>query len=152
MFRIRRGKRTDLAALEALCRPGASAPRSGKDVARHWRRLADDPGLDFYVAQDDDGLHGVVLLSYVRRLRDRGWHAFVDIALEDAAPTSVGNALIEFAKRRARTRACDAVLWLPDLEVRTPPEVAALLADNGFCRRGACWVCPIEAGSSGAEA
>lgn len=152
MFRIRRGKRTDLAALEALCRPGASAPRFGKDVARHWRRLADDPGLDFYVAQDDDGLHGVVLLSYVRRLRDRGWHAFVDIALEDAAPTSVGNALIEFAKRRARTRACDAVLWLPDLEVRTPPEVAALLDGNGFCRRGACWSCPIEAGSSGAEA
>lgn len=152
MFRIRRGKRTDLAALEALCRPGASAPRSGKDVARHWRRLADDPGLDFYVAQDDDGLHGVVLLSYVRRLRDRGWHAFVDIALEDAAPASVGNALIEFAKRRARTRACDAVLWLPDLEVRTPPEVGALLADNGFCHRGACWACPIKAGSSGAEA
>lgn len=152
MFRIRRGKRTDLAALEALCRPGASLPQSGKDVARHWRRLADDPGLDFYVAQDDDGLHGVVLLSYVRRLRDRGWHAFVDIALEDVAPASVGNALIEFAKRRARTRACDVVLWLPDLEVRTPPEVAALLADNGFCRRGACWACPIEAGSSGAEA
>lgn len=152
MFRIRRGKRTDLAALEALCHPGASAPRSGKDVARHWRRLADDPGLDFYVAQDDDALHGVVLLSYVRRLRDRGWHAFVDIALKDAAPTSVGNALIGFAKRRARTRACDAVLWLPDLEVRTPPEVGALLADNGFCRRGACWVCPIEAGSSGLEA
>ena len=152
MFRIRRGKRTDLAALEALCRPDASAPRSGKDVARHWRRLADDPGLDFYVAQDDDGLHGVVLLSYVRRLRDRGWHAFVDIALEDTAPMSVGNALIEFAKRRAHTRACDAVLWLPDLEVRTPPEVAALLADNGFCRRGACWSCPIETGSPGAEA
>ena len=152
MFRIRRGKRTDLAALEALCRPDASAPRSGKDVARHWRRLADDPGLDFYVAQDDDGLHGVVLLSYVRRLRDLGWHAFVDIALEDTAPMSVGNALIEFAKRRAHTRACDAVLWLPDLEVRTPPEVAALLADNGFCRRGACWSCPIEAGSPGAEA
>lgn len=152
MFRIRRGKRTDLAALEALCRPGVSAPRSGKDVARHWRRLADDPGLDFYVAQDNDGLHGVLLLSYVRRLRDRGWHAFVDIALEDTAPMSVGNALIEFAKRRARTRACDAVLWLPDLEVPTPPEVGALLADNGFCPRGACWSCPIEAGSPGAEA
>ncbi len=152
MFRIRRGKRTDLAALEALCRPDASAPRSGKDVARHWHRLADDPGLDFYVAQDDDGLHGVVLLSYVRRLRDRGWHAFVDIALDDTAPMSVGNALLEFAKRRARTRACDAVLWLPDLEVPTPLEVGALLADNGFCRRGACWSCPIEAGSPGAEA
>lgn len=152
MFRIRRGKRTDLAALEALCRPGVSAPRSGKDMARHWRRLADDPGLDFYVAQDDDGLHGVLLLSYVRRLRDRGWHAFVDIALEDTAPASVGNALIEFAKRRAHTRACDTVLWLPDLEVPTPPEVGALLADNGFCRHGACWSCPIEAGSPGAEA
>jgi N-acetylglutamate synthase-like GNAT family acetyltransferase len=105
-IKIRRGRRTDEAALEVLLSPVPHTD-SAKAQIRHWRRLASDPSLDFYVAEHNDGsIQGVVLVCYVRRLRVRGWEAVLDIVVHPAAASTIGQTLLDFAKARARKRGC----------------------------------------------
>ena len=103
MFTIRRGKRTDCVALQALLFPEDSGELS-KAAARHWRRLAQDPAHDFYVAERDGTLWGMLLVSYVRALRNPGWQAVLDTAVLQTASPDIGRALLRFAKERARKR------------------------------------------------
>ena len=144
MLIIRRGRRTDITALQALLFPDASGEEWSKTEVRHWRRLARDPALDFYVAQHDGVLHGMVLVSYVRRLRHHGWLAVVDIALLPSASAQVGPALLGFTKERARKRACPSLVWLPGSGQSTAPLTPAFLRDNGFQQVGEFWSCPLE--------
>lgn len=144
MLTIRRGRRTDLSACQTILFPEASGEEWRKAEVRHWRRLAQDPALDFYVAQHDGLLQGMILVNYIRRLRRSGWLAVVDIAVLPSAPVQVGQALLGFAKERARKRACPSLVWLPGPVQFTVPLVPTFLRDNGFQQVGECWSCPLE--------
>ena len=78
--KIRRGKRTDLLALVKLLDPVTPTPMN-KGQVRHWRHLAGDPSLDFYVAEHKGVILGALLVCYIRALREQGWQAVLDIAL-----------------------------------------------------------------------
>ena len=143
MLTIRRGRRTDLSACQTILFPGTSDEEWRKTEVRHWRRLARDPALDFYVARQDDELQGMILVSYIRRLRQAGWLAVVDIALFPAASVQVGPALLDFAKERARKRACPSVVWLPGSGQSTAQLAPAFLREHGFQQVGAFWSCPL---------
>ena len=139
---IRRGRRTDISACQAMLFPNTSDEEWRKTEVRHWRRLARDPTLDFYVAQQDGGLQGIVLVSYVRRLRHHGWQAVLDIALLPSAPTQVGQALLDFALGRAQKRACPSVVWLPYPDQSTE-QLTPTFRENGFQQIGEFWACKL---------
>ena len=144
MLTIRRGRRTDLAACQAVLFPDTPDEGWGKAEVRHWRRLARDPALDFYVAQQDGKLQGMILVSYIRRLRRSSWQAIVDIAVFPSAPAQVGQALLNFAKERAKQRACPSVVWLPCSGQSTVPLTPTFFRDNGFQQVGEFWSCLLE--------
>ena len=64
---MRRAKRTDIAALRLLAAPAAAESISRAET-RHWRRLASDPRLDCYVAEQAGAVQGLLLVCYVRTL------------------------------------------------------------------------------------
>jgi N-acetylglutamate synthase-like GNAT family acetyltransferase len=106
---IRRGKRTDLPQLLSLLTPTASVDQD-KEQARHWRRLAGDPSLDFYVAEQNGALLGALLVCYVRMLREHGWRAVLDLVFRPPSPDALGQDLVNFAKARARQRGCRHII------------------------------------------
>lgn len=107
--KIRRGKRTDFPALTALL--NAQAPCAAhKEQIRHWRRLASDPRLDFYLAEQEGTIRGMVLICYIRELSRPGWQAILDVVVPRAAAESIGRALLDFVKERARRRGCQRLL------------------------------------------
>lgn len=144
MLTIRRGRRTDLTACQTILFPDTSNEEWHKAEVRHWRRLARDPALDFYVAQHADVLQGMILVSYIRRLRRSGWLAILDIAVLPSAPAQVGQALLDFAKGRAKKRGCPNVVWLPCSGQSTAQLLPDFFRDNGFQQVGGCWSCPLE--------
>jgi N-acetylglutamate synthase-like GNAT family acetyltransferase len=105
--KIRRGKRTDFPALVALLTSEAT-PAADKGQVRHWRRLASDPRQDFYVAEHEGAIRGMVLVCYIRELRRPGWLAILDIVAPGEC--RIGQALLDFAKERARKRGCQRLL------------------------------------------
>lgn len=107
--KIRRGKRTDLPALATLLTPGLPC-EANKARARHWRRLASDPSHDFYVAEQAGTLRGMVLVCYIHELRRPGWQAILDIVAPSPAECGIGQALLAFARKRARKRGCQRLL------------------------------------------
>ena len=144
MLTIRRGRRTDLSACQMMLFPDTADDEGRKAEVRHWRRLARDPALDFYVAQHNDVLQGMILVSYIRSLRRSGWLAVVDLAVLSSAPAQVGQALLDFAKERAKKRACPSIVWLPCSGQSTVPLTPAFFRDNGFQQLGECWSCSLE--------
>ena len=144
MLTIRRGRRTDLTACQTILFPDTSNDEWHKAEVRHWRRLARDPALDFYVAQHADVLQGMILISYIRRLRRSGWLAILDIAILPSAPAQVGQALLDFAKERAKKRGCPNVVWLPCSVQSTAQLLPDFFRDNGFQQVGEFWSYPLE--------
>ena len=116
ILHIRRGKRTDVPALQTLSFAVAGSIHTEHDQLathdltkqeiQHWRRLASDPALDFYVAEQAGSLQGMVLVCYLRSLHNRGWRASLDITILASAAEEIGQALLDFAKARARKRGC----------------------------------------------
>jgi len=107
--KISRGKRTDFPALMALLAAESPGEESKRQV-RHWRRLASDPGLDFYVAEQRGTIQGMVLVCYIRDLRCPGWQAILDIVVPASVEYGIAQALLAFAKARARKRGCQRLL------------------------------------------
>lgn len=108
-LRVRRAKRTDIPALRTLASPRASGPISRAET-RRWRRLAGDPTLDFYVAEQTGTVQGILLVCYVRTLGSPGWQGLLDMLVGPAADQDIARALLNFAKARARKRGCRQ-LW-----------------------------------------
>ena len=108
---------------------------------RHWRRLASDPSLDFYVAEQAGSLQGMVLVGYLRSLHNPGWRASLDITVLASAAEGIGQALLDFAKARARKRGCQLMY----LQACNAPERGdeELLKQNGFCGAGTLLSCPL---------
>jgi len=104
-MKIRRGKRTDFPALLTLLTPGGTQ-ESDKTQARYWRRLASDPTHDFYVADQEGKVRGMVLVSYTRSLTEQRWQAIFDLIAPVSTTCDIAQELLNFAKLRARRRGC----------------------------------------------
>jgi hypothetical protein len=138
---IRRGKRTDLPELVALF-SFPQAQDTDRKHAQHWRRLANDPAHDFYVAEQHDSLQGMVLVSYVRTLVHLGWLAILDLAIVSTAQPEVSLELIDFAKTRARKRGCqDLVVYTCTSKHHLP---LTSLLETGFLRMGEVLSYPLQ--------
>jgi N-acetylglutamate synthase-like GNAT family acetyltransferase len=138
--KIRRGKRTDFLALTALL-SGQAPCEAKKEQIRHWRRLASDPRLDFYIAEQEGTVRGMVLICYIRELSRPGWQAVLDVAAPLSAESGVGRALLDFGKERARRRGCQRLLvYESDSE---QDERCAALAQAGFHRIGDVLCCGL---------
>lgn len=138
--KIRRGKRTDFPALVALLAPADQAA-ANQVQARHWRRLASDPAHDFYVAEQEDTLRGMVLVSYIRGLRHYNWQAMLDVVFPSPAACAISQALLDFAKARARKRGCQHLfVWVTD---HAGSEQLAPLMQAGFHRSGEVLSCGL---------
>lgn len=139
--KIRRGRRTDLAALLALL-DSADPAVADKTQARHWRRLAGDPSLDFYVAEHQGVIIGALLVCYVRTLRQQGWQALLDIALRPCSSAGLQHELLEFAKARARQRGCRQLLVCCGRAEEK--DTHALLIKGGFRPCGEVLFCDLS--------
>ena len=82
---IRRGRRTDYAALAALC----TWPAAEGNLPRLFRRAVADLGYDLYVAEEGGRAIGVVAVSYVRALGLGGQRATLEELVVD--PEEAGN-------------------------------------------------------------
>ncbi|HEV8716603.1 MAG TPA: GNAT family N-acetyltransferase [Candidatus Binatia bacterium] len=138
--KIRRGKRTDFPALTALV--NAQAPCAAtKAQIRHWRRLASDPRLDFYIAEQEGTIRGMVLICYVRELSRPGWQAILDVVVPLSAEDGIGQRLLDFVKERARRRGCQRLLVHESNHERAGRY--APLAQAGFHRVGDILCCGL---------
>src|SRR5262245_43263901 len=136
---IRRGRRTDYAALAALC----TWPATEGNLPRLFRRTVADLGYDLYVAEEEGRAIGMVAVSYVRALALGGQRATLEELVVDPRRrgTGVGRQLVEFAFRRARRRGARAC------EARSPDEAAGRFLERvGFRPCGALYSRPLEKG------
>jgi GNAT superfamily N-acetyltransferase len=125
-FRVRRGRRGDLPAVQALLAGGADEPS-----ARIYRRAVADLGVDVYVAEDASGaIVGLVSLTYARSLARGGRSAVLDgIRTRGERPGPVIADLVGFAEERARRRGCRRLAaWVEPGE----PELRAALLARGY--------------------
>ncbi len=133
---MRRAKRTDIPALRLLAAPAAAEPISRAET-HYWRRLASDPRLDFYVAEQAGAVQGMLLVCYVRTLGSPGWQALLDLIVRPAAAPDIAQALLDFAKARARRRGCQQLL------VQSARADRRLLTQNGFAAAGPLFACSL---------
>ena|SRR5437868_9129907 len=105
--RVRRGRRRDLPHVQSLL-----GIAGGDRLARHFRRIVADLGMDFYVAEDREGaIVGLVSVVYARSLARGGVSATLDGA---RATPAILDALLAFAEERARRRGCARLSAAPD--------------------------------------
>jgi ribosomal protein S18 acetylase RimI-like enzyme len=136
---IRRGRRTDYAALAALC----SWPATGGTSPRLFRRAIADLAFDLYIAEETGRAIGMVAVSYVRALALGGQRATLEDLVVDPARrrTGIGRQLAEFAIRRARRRGARV------FEARSADEAVGRFFERlGFRACGARYVCTLEDG------
>jgi predicted N-acetyltransferase YhbS len=139
---IRRGQRTDFLLLPQLLELTVS-PESEKAHVRHWRRVASNPTHDFYVAAREGGVHGMVLVSYIRALTTPGWRAILDLVIPVAALSEVGPLLLDCAKARARQRGCAHLMAWPTTQEQSK-ELSMLFRQAGFLPSGEVLSCALQ--------
>lgn len=127
--RIRRVRRADHDALARLLGWSEISPRT----KRMFRRIVADLAYDFYVAESEGTIAGVVAVSYVRSLTLGGQRATLEELLVDprARRAGVGARLLAFAIERAQQREARELVAVPLDEVG-----AGLLAHAGFAPGG----------------
>jgi len=136
---IRRGRRTDYAALAALC----AWPAAEGNPLRLFRRAVADLGYDLYVAEEGGRAIGVVAVSYVRALGLGGQRATLEELVVDPQRrgAGVGRQLAEFALRRARRRGARA------FEARSPDAAGGRFLERvGFHPCGTRYARALEEG------
>jgi N-acetylglutamate synthase-like GNAT family acetyltransferase len=139
--KIRRGKRTDFPALMTLL-TSVTIQEPDKVQARYWRRLASDPAHDFYVAEQEGRVRGMVLVSYTRSLTDQRWQAIFDLIAPVSTACDIAQELLNFAKLRARKRGCRHLLvWVKTYERQ---EQLAFLLRAGFLGAGEVLSCELQ--------
>ncbi len=123
--RIRRVRRTDHDPLARLLGWSEVSPRT----KRMFRRLVADLAYDFYVAESEGTIAGVVAVSYVRSLSLGGQRATLEELFVDPRTrrAGVGAKLLAFAIERAAQRDARELVAVPGDEAGE-----ALLAGAGF--------------------
>jgi N-acetylglutamate synthase-like GNAT family acetyltransferase len=139
---IRRGKRTDFPLLLQLLAPTALQERDKAQV-RHWRRVASSLLHDFYVAEQEGTVCGMVLVSYIRSLTSQGWRAILDFVAPVSALDNVGLLLLTFAKTRAQQRGCQQIMVWTTTQDQSE-ELSTLFCQAGFLRSGEVLSCALQ--------
>jgi ribosomal protein S18 acetylase RimI-like enzyme len=138
-IRIRRARRTDYAALAALCGwPPVDSSRARS--VRLFRKVVSDLAYDLYVAEHGEKPVGLVAVSYVRVLALDGQRAVLEDLLvhPEHRLSGVGRQLMEFVVRRASRRGARV------FEARPADEDAErFLGRLGFLPRGRRFACSI---------
>jgi N-acetylglutamate synthase-like GNAT family acetyltransferase len=113
-IRIRRGRRTDVAAvMELLAAAGIPVPPPDRAMLRRFRNLVADLGADFYLATIDERIAGVAHVTYARQLTTAPLATVATLVVADwARRRGVGTALLRFAAERAQRRTCTALRCL----------------------------------------
>ena len=139
---IRRGKRTDFPTLLQLLTPTA-LQEIEKAQIRYWRRVASDPAHDFYVAEQEGTVRGMVLVSYIRSLTSQGWQAVLDLVAPASALRDVGLLLLTFAKARAQQRGCQQIMvW--NTATNQSEQLTMLFCQAGFLHSGEVLSCALR--------
>jgi len=139
---IRRGKRTDFPLLLQLLAPTALQERKKAQV-RYWRRIASSPLHDFYVAEQEGAVRGIILVSYIRGLTTQGWRAILDLVAPVSALREVGLLLLTFAKTRAQQRGCQQIMvWHTTKD--QAEELTTLFLQAGFLHSGEVLSCALQ--------
>jgi len=139
---IRRGHRTDFPLLLQLLEP-TTLPENEKAQVRYWRRVASSPVHDFYVAEQEGSVRGMVLVSYIRGLTTPGWQAILDLVAPASALREVGPLLLDFAKIRARQRGCQQLtVW--HMMKNQAEELSTLFSQAGFLHSGEVLSCALQ--------
>ena len=136
---IRRGRRTDFSAvMQILAASGVSVPPPDRRTLRRFRYLVNDLGTDFYVADVDETIAGLVHVAYTRQLAAAP-AARVEYLLvaADFRRRGIGSALLRFAAQRARRRGCGR---LSCTLLGDAPEARHLLAEHGLTATGTVFV------------
>ena len=139
---IRRGHRTDFPLLLQLLAPTA-LQEVEKTQVRYWRRVASSPLHDFYVAEQDGIVCGMVLVSYIRGLTSQGWRAILDFVAPVSALDDVGLLLLTFAKTRAQQRGCQQIMVWTTTQDQSE-ELTTLFCQAGFLRSGEVLSCALR--------
>jgi GNAT superfamily N-acetyltransferase len=111
-IRLRRIRRTDFAAVQALLAGMDGAADGGERAVRsRFRRLVADLGADIYLATIDEAVCGLVHVTYARHLLGPA-RATLELLVVAAAARrrGVGRALLAYAGSRARRRGCHALV------------------------------------------
>jgi ribosomal protein S18 acetylase RimI-like enzyme len=140
-IRIRRGRRTDYAALAALGGWPSVDEHPARSV-RLFRRVISDLAYDLYVAEAAERIIGLVAVSYVRVLPLGGQRARLEELVVDRGHRGlgVGRKLVELALRRAQKRGVRAI------EARTDDESAGRFLEHvGFRARGRSYEASLAA-------
>ena len=135
-IRIRRGRRTDHAALAALGGWPLDEAHPARSV-RLFRKVVADLAYDLYVAEEADRIVGLVAVSYVRVLPLGGQRAVLEELLveRECRGRGVGRKLLEFVLRRAAARG------VRRFETRSVDESSGRFLDHfGFRADGRCYV------------
>lgn len=144
-IRIRRGRRTDYAALAALGEWPA-VEGSGARSVRLFRSVVADLAYDLYVAEAGESAIGIVAVSYVRALGLGGQRATLEelVVRADRRGQGVGRRLVEFAIGRALRRGVRAFEARP-----ADPSAERFLDHLGFrtCGGRYAWSLPPDARS-----
>jgi ribosomal protein S18 acetylase RimI-like enzyme len=145
-IRIRRGRRTDYAALAALGGwPSVDGhpPRS----VRLFRRVVSDLAYDLYVAEGGERIVGLVAMSYVRVLPLGGQRARLEelVVSREHRGLGVGRKLVDVALRRARKRGVRVI------EARANDDGSGRFLDHvGFRAQGRSYEIAVPAEASDA--
>jgi ribosomal protein S18 acetylase RimI-like enzyme len=138
-IRIRRARRTDHAALAALC-GWPTVDDSPARSLRLFRKVVSDLACDLYVAEEGERPIGLVAVSYVRVLALGGQRATLEelVVHPERRLGGVGRRLVEFVVRRALRRGACA------FEARPADEAAERFLDRlGFRPCGRRYARPI---------
>ena len=139
---IRRGHRTDFPLLLQLLAPPAVQKRD-KTQVRYWRRIASSPIHDFYVAEQEGIVCGMVLVSYIRSLTSQGWQAILDLVAPVSALRDAGLPLLTFAKIRAQQRGCQQIMVWHTTKDQSE-ELTTFFCQAGFIRSGEVLSCALR--------
>ncbi len=140
---IRRSRRTDFTAVMSLLATcGIPVPAPERATLRRFRQIVADLGADFYLAEVDGKLAGLVHVTYAREL-PVGQRAALNqlLVAEGFRRHGVGTALLEFAQARAQGRGCTALCCA----VPATSPARAFLAKAGLSPAGECLIKTITA-------
>lgn len=142
-IRIRRGRRTDFAAvLGVLAGAHTLVPPPDRRALHRFRKLVADLGSDLYLATIDERVVGVVHVTYARRLEGAPLATLATLAVaEPSRGRGVAAALLRFAADRARKRGCGRLHCA--LADEPGPAARALLQRAGARPRGAAFDLPL---------